>query len=199
MLDLSGLPRIGATKQTRLVLVRHGETDWNAEGRWQGWSDRPLTDRGRRQAHAVAARLGTHRFDAIYSSDLQRAVGTAELVGKGRGLTVDRQLREQHFGILEGVKGEHLTLAQPGLTFDIDGAPLNPAEGEGARNFHGRIRDTLRRVASRHPSASILVVAHGGVLLQALRAFGRAPADQRLALPANCGTVELAIDGAEPS
>ena len=74
---------------TRIILVRHGETDWNAERRWQGHSDRPLNEAGRRQAEELAARLDGAPIDAVYSSDLLRAHETARLLAEPRGLTED--------------------------------------------------------------------------------------------------------------
>jgi broad specificity phosphatase PhoE len=73
---------------TRLLLVRHGETDWNAEGRLQGQTDRPLNDFGRRQARQLAEQLESEELEAIYSSDLARARETAKIVGERLGLPV---------------------------------------------------------------------------------------------------------------
>src|SRR3569623_193897 len=93
---------------TELLLVRHGETDWNAEGRLQGHTDRPLNDHGRRQAKEVAERLAGEGADAIYASDLLRAKETAEIVGERRGVpvVVDADLREKNWGNWEGLTGD---------------------------------------------------------------------------------------------
>ena len=82
---------------TRLLLVRHGETDWNADGRLQGQTDRPLSDFGRKQARGLADELAAEGFEAIYSSDLARARETAEIIGARLGLPVelDSDLREK--------------------------------------------------------------------------------------------------------
>ena len=90
---------------TTLLLVRHGETDWNADGRLQGHTDRPLTDFGRRQARDLAAALAGEDLTAIYSSDLTRARETAEIVAERLGLPVvlDRDLREKDWGNWEGL------------------------------------------------------------------------------------------------
>ena len=89
---------------TTLLLVRHGETDWNAEGRLQGHTDRPLNDYGRRQAAALAEELAGREIDAIYASDLARARETAEIVAARIGLPValDVGLREKNWGSLGG-------------------------------------------------------------------------------------------------
>src|SRR4029078_6301282 len=88
-----------------LLLVRHGETDWNAPGRLQGHTDRPLNDYGRRQARELADRLGDDGIAAIYASDLSRAKETAEIVGARLGLPVviDADLRERNWGSWEGL------------------------------------------------------------------------------------------------
>ena len=89
---------------TTLLLVRHGETDWNADGRLQGHTDRPLSDFGRRQARQLADELEGEQFDAIYASDLARARETAEIVGARLGLPVvlDPDLREKDWGTGRG-------------------------------------------------------------------------------------------------
>jgi broad specificity phosphatase PhoE len=90
---------------TTLLLVRHGETDWNAERRWQGHADVPLNERGRDQAERLAEELENARVDAVYSSDLSRARETAEIVGARLGVPVvlDPALREIDVGSREGL------------------------------------------------------------------------------------------------
>src|SRR3954469_18439411 len=92
-------------EMTELLLVRHGETDWNAEGKLQGHTDRPLNDYGRRQAEALAERLAEERVDAVYARDLARTRETAEIVGARLGLPVvlDPDLRERNWGTWEGL------------------------------------------------------------------------------------------------
>ena len=89
---------------TTLLLVRHGETDWNADGRLQGHTDRPLSDFGRRQARQLADELAGEDLEAIYASDLARARETAEIVGEQLGLPVvlEPDLREKDWGTWEG-------------------------------------------------------------------------------------------------
>jgi len=91
---------------TKLLLVRHGETEWNAEGRIQGWAPVGLSERGRRQAERVSAYLAD-RYDitAVVSSDLQRTVETADTIadGVGQPTETDRRLRERHFGVYQGL------------------------------------------------------------------------------------------------
>jgi 2,3-bisphosphoglycerate-dependent phosphoglycerate mutase len=90
---------------TTILIARHGESDWNRERRWQGYADRPLTDRGREQARALAARLAHIELDAVYSSDLQRARDTAAVVAENQGLEVQAvpELREVDVGSWSGL------------------------------------------------------------------------------------------------
>src|ERR1700731_205740 len=93
---------------TTLLLVRHGETDWNAEGKLQGHPHRPLNEYGRQQAEALAASFSTGSIDALYASDLSRARETAEILGAklGLGVEVDPDLREKNWGNWEGLTSE---------------------------------------------------------------------------------------------
>ena len=133
---------------TTLLVVRHGETDWNAERRWQGHADVPLNDRGREQATALAEQLAGERIDAIYTSDLSRARVTAEIVGARVGVpvVVDPDLREIDVGSREGLVGEIVA----------------PWDGEASDAHAARILAAVTRIAERHPAGRILVVTHGG-------------------------------------
>jgi broad specificity phosphatase PhoE len=137
---------------TTLLLVRHGETDWNAEGRLQGHTDRPLNDYGRRQAQELAERLAGEGADAIYASDLKRATETAEIVGARLGLPVviDADLREKNWGNWEGLTGDERVLVE--------------FEGESTADHRDRVLRAVRRIAGRHPGQRIVVVTHGGSL-----------------------------------
>jgi broad specificity phosphatase PhoE len=136
---------------TTLLLARHGETDWNADGRLQGQTDRPLSDFGRRQARQLAAELEGEELQAIYASDLARARETAEIVGDRLGLPVvlDPDLREKDWGTWEGltaVERDRVEFA-----------------GESTEAHQERILRALRRISERHPGdGRVLVVTHGG-------------------------------------
>ena len=157
---------------TTLLLVRHGETDWNADGRLQGQTDRPLSDYGREQALQLADDLQGEGFDAIYSSDLSRARETAEIVGARLGLRVelDPDLREKDWGNWEGLT----SVERDRVEF----------VGESTEAHQERTLRALRRLSERHPGdARILVVTHGGSMRRVqASALG-------LALPVveNCG------------
>jgi broad specificity phosphatase PhoE len=138
---------------TTLLLVRHGETDWNAEGRLQGHTDRPLNDYGRRQAKALADRLAAcDQVAAVYTSDLARARETAEIVAERLGLAVvaDPDLRERNWGNWEGLTGSERDRVE--------------YVGE-ASDAHGeRVLRAVQRIAEHHPGERVVVVTHGGSL-----------------------------------
>ena len=136
---------------TTLLLVRHGETDWNADGRLQGQTDRPLSEFGRRQARRLAGELANEGVDAIYASDLARARETAEIVGERLGLPVvlDSDLREKDWGTWEG-----LTAAERDHVEFV---------GEPTEAHLERTLRALRRIAELHPDGRrVVVVTHGG-------------------------------------
>jgi broad specificity phosphatase PhoE len=149
---------------TTLLLVRHGETDWNRDGRWQGGSDTELNDLGREQARALAAELDGG-IDVVYSSDLARARETAEIVSTKLGLDVrlDPRLRERGFGAWEG-----LTSTEIEERFGEAHRRWRSGEGPGAddaepfEDFSARINDFLADVLRLHPGEHVLVVSHGG-------------------------------------
>ena len=122
------------------MFARHGETDWNFEGRLQGHTDRPLNAYGREQAEALAGRLAREDVAAIYASDLARARETAEIVGERLGLPVvlDPDLREKDWGTWEG-----LTAVERDRVEFV---------GETAEAHQERILRALRRIAERLPA-----------------------------------------------
>jgi len=157
---------------TTLLLVRHGETDWNADGRLQGQTDRPLSDFGRRQARQLAEELDGEEFEAIYSSDLARARETAEIVGGQLGLavTLDPDLREKDWGSWEG-----LTAVERDRVEFL---------GESTEAHQERILRVLRRISEHHPGDGwVLVVTHGG----SMRRVQTAALGMALPVVENCG------------
>ena len=153
---------------TEVVLIRHGETDMNRELRFQGQIDVALNATGHEQARRLAARMAGEPADAIYASDLLRARQTAEPVGMQLGLPPlpDAGLREQSFGLVDGLRVEEIQQRHPGAwegwqRFEEDfGMP----EGETTRQFHARVIDALYRIVANHPGQTLVVVTHGGVL-----------------------------------
>jgi broad specificity phosphatase PhoE len=181
---------------TTLLLARHGETDWNREGRWQGGSDTSLNERGREQARELAEQLDS--VDSIYSSDLARARETAEIVAGRLGLDVqlDPRLRERSFGDWEGLMAEQIE-----ERFAEAHRLWKAGQGAGAENaepfeqFTDRVHDFLDDVLQRHHDEVVLVVAHGGSIrvIHALAAGLDYVRDHRL-IPAlaNCSVARYA-------
>jgi probable phosphoglycerate mutase len=164
---------------TELTFVRHGETDWNREQRFQGQIDVPLNETGQAQAQRLAKALADERFDLLVSSDLQRARQTArplEQVYAARALA-QADWREQAFGVLEGlsvaeIKARHPTLWAQWLRHDADD---RPPEGESVREFHARVLAAVRALVRAHEGRRVLVVTHGGVLDMLWRTVHGAP------------------------
>ena len=164
--------------ERHLLLARHGETDWNAAGRWQGHTDVPLNATGRAQALALAARLRAEGVRAIATSDLCRARGTAEIVGEALGLEVhlvDGAQRERAYGAWEG-----LTRCECAARFPEEWArhvsdPRSPPPGgESADALLARVVPAVHRAAERLASPTLLVT-HGGVMRAFLAAALAAP------------------------
>ena len=153
---------------TRLCVVRHGETAWNAEHRVQGQLDVPLNAIGLAQAAAAAKVLSREKFDAIYSSDLSRARQTARPTANLLSLEVllEKDLRERHYGIFE-----RLTYAEVKTRFPEDYARFEAREpdyafqtGESLKDFSARSIAVISKIAKEHEDQSVLVFTHGGVL-----------------------------------
>jgi broad specificity phosphatase PhoE len=161
---------------TNVLLVRHGETDWNREHRWQGWADVPLNELGRRQAVELAARLRGVPLEAVYSSDLRRAYETAELVAAEHGLPVvaDSGLREIDVGSWSG-------LTKPEIDERFGGEW--PADAETDDEHTARVRAAVSRILREHPTGTVLLVTHGGTM----RALLDAPPERI----ENCAALEL--------
>lgn len=167
--------------QTALLLIRHGETRWNQEGRIQGWRDSPLTVAGIAQAQLLAARLAHERLDRLYTSDLGRARATAAPIAARLGLEVeiDPGLRERAYGVLEGCTWPEAERAYPEAHARV--AARDPEfvvpGGESARAFHARVVEALARIAAEHRGRRVAVVAHGGVLGVVFRYASGLPLD----------------------
>lgn len=153
---------------TRVFLLRHGETDWNAAHRLQGHADIPLNALGRWQAEQLGQRLAGEDIVAVYSSDLQRAHATAQPLARLLQLPVqnDTALRERHFGRLESLTYAEVDQLHPD---DARGWRLRlpdfaPGGGETLNDFFARSVAAVTRLATPHGGQAIAVVAHGGVL-----------------------------------
>ncbi|HWP11853.1 MAG TPA: histidine phosphatase family protein [Ramlibacter sp.] len=153
---------------TELILLRHGETDWNRELRFQGHVDVALNATGLEQARRLARRLARETVHRLYASDLLRAQQTARPVAQQLGLAsvIDPALREQSFGRVDGMKVDDIKAQHPQawegwLRFQED---FCMPDGETTRQFHARVMDAVYRLVAAHPAETLVVVTHGGVL-----------------------------------
>ena len=153
---------------TRILAIRHGETAWNVDTRIQGQLDIPLNQTGRWQAHRLALALADDCVDAIYSSDLLRALQTAQTLAAACGRTIqqDPGLRERGFGEFEGLTYREVSERWPEQSerWRRRDPEFGPAGGEVLRDFYARCVHTVTRLAAAHPGETIAVVAHGGVM-----------------------------------
>jgi broad specificity phosphatase PhoE len=149
------------TVPARVLLVRHGQSEWNAIGRWQGQADPPLSDLGRLQAREAAQAIGA--VDAVWSSDLQRAVGTAHIIAEHVGVgpvVVDPDLRERDAGAFSGLTREEIEERFPGYL----AARRRPPGWEADQHLLARALGVLDRIAAEVPGGDVLVVTHGGLI-----------------------------------
>ena len=154
-------------KETSIYFLRHGVTDWNLEGRWQGQTDVPLNGDGIAQAEAVAERLAAIGFDRIYSSDLDRALTTARSVESrqvGAELVVTESWRERFAGVFEGLTSAEISVKYPDAYAEMMAGRMEPPEGESFAEFSRRIDRELGRITREHEGETILVVSHGGAI-----------------------------------
>jgi len=159
---------VTARDVTSFLFIRHGETDWNRQQRFQGQIDVPLNALGRAQAARLAERLAGDPADVLVCSDLQRARETAEPLAAAWGAEAlaEPAMREQAFGVLEGldvptIKQRHADLWAQWLVHQADFALPG---GESLRQFHRRVIDGVSALARAHPGQTVAVVTHGGVL-----------------------------------
>ncbi len=166
---------------TEIFLVRHGETEWNVQQRLQGHADSPLTDIGHQQAEALAGSLQNYDFDAIYSSDLKRAVDTADkIVSKNGGqLQEDSRIRERHFGVLQGLTTIEMAEQHPHVwqQYQSYAPDYCIPEGESAKECLQRVVQCFDELVTKHQGKRILIVTHGGILSIFLKYVLKIPLD----------------------
>jgi broad specificity phosphatase PhoE len=173
-----------------LLLARHGETDWNRDGRFQGHADPPLNERGRRQARALAELLAGEPIEAVYSSDLLRAQETAQIVAMQLGLdvVVDPQLRERDVGEWSGLTRAEIDERFPNqIQAWREGRAV---VGETREALSERVLAAARRISAAHPDGVVLVVSHGGALRMLRHAAGEDLSGRGLA---NTEMVRIAV------
>jgi broad specificity phosphatase PhoE len=149
---------------TTIFLARHGESDWNVEKRFQGHSDRPLTERGREQAHALADLVGSEKIDAVYTSPLSRARETAEIVAARAGLKAVAlpELREVDTGSWSGLSRADVEAHFPEGFARWRSGGSGWEDGESYEEMAERVIGALRKIAEDHPDGRVLVISHGG-------------------------------------
>jgi probable phosphoglycerate mutase len=154
--------------RTQVVLVRHGETIWNVEGRFQGHKDSALSENGIAQAMALSGRLARFNFTDLYSSDSGRAYSTAEFISSTRGhpIVTDHRLRERNLGIFEGLRSEEIEVKYPSeyRSYKTSDPDYVIPQGESARQRFYRGVTYIEEVARKHAGGVIVIVTHGGIL-----------------------------------
>lgn len=166
---------------TRLLLVRHGESTWNADGRWQGQADPPLTERGRAQAATAATAIGS--VDAVVTSDLERAAVTGAIIARSLGIepvVTEPRLRERDAGSLSGLTRDEIYIRFPGLLPDDpggyrpgpDGTPSWPEDWEADDPLWDRVEVALLALGRLVPDGDVVAVTHGGVIYAVERRLG---------------------------
>ncbi len=152
----------------RLFLVRHGETDWNVDFRFQGQSDIELTDVGKTQARKLGLSLADEKISAIYSSDLSRAVKTAKIIAVHHELNIKKipELREINFGIWEGLTYDEINKSYSDLykEWRENTTDVKIPKGESLSEVAERSVRAIHQLVDQHKDESIVVVTHGGVI-----------------------------------
>ncbi|MCL2639148.1 MAG: histidine phosphatase family protein [Oscillospiraceae bacterium] len=151
-------------KKMVLYVVRHGETDFNEQGRYCGSTDIPLNENGIKQAKQLAEKLTTVNLDIIVASSLTRAKQTAEIINEGINipLILSDEFWERNMGDYEGLSREEIELNHPDMWEKLDDASTS---GEAFSEFEKRIINALKKLENNYPDKNVLLVAHGGVAM----------------------------------
>jgi broad specificity phosphatase PhoE len=183
---------------TRLYLIRHGETDWNRQGRWQGQADVPLNDRGREQARQVAEKLAEVSFDAIYTSDLIRASEVARIIAQAKGdripIVLEPRLREIHQGEWQGLLVQEIQsrYAEAFRQRRMDPLMVAAPGGETALQVRQRALQAVRDLLAAYPNGNVALVSHGFTIAVLLTHFYRLPIEKVWELvPDNGAIIEI--------
>ncbi len=169
------------TPETIVWAIRHGQTEWNAQGRLQGQLPVTLDEQGRDQARALRPALEALDWDLAISSDLVRVVETAQLAlgDRAEGLLLDERLRERHLGVLQGHLYTEARQTMPEVIKIFSGGPPQAPipEGESLVEFHERCVGALEALRQTHKGRKVLVFTHGGVLREWFKHIVGAPID----------------------
>ncbi|MDG2065119.1 MAG: histidine phosphatase family protein [SAR324 cluster bacterium] len=155
-------------KETEIILIRHGETEWNSQKRMQGHSNSDLSEVGRGQIQALGELMKNVSFDHIYSSDSLRARQTAEAITQysGHTLQFDQRIREKNLGVFEGLTSTEAKERHPEVyrLFKTAGANYVIDEGESTQQLLERALEFIEEIRLRHPQERVVMVTHGGVV-----------------------------------
>jgi broad specificity phosphatase PhoE len=154
---------------TRVIFIRHGQTLWNIEKREMGQLDSPLSEKGVMQAKAIAKRLANITFSTLYSSDLGRALQTAQFTSDitGKDIVTDIELRERNMGIFQGYTRKEMAERYPNEWSEYNSSKKFDyviPNGESQRQRYERSIRVFNRLANKHPNDEIVIVSHGGIL-----------------------------------
>lgn len=155
-------------KETEIILIRHGETEWNSQQRMQGHSNSDLSSVGQAQIQALGQWMKNVPFDLIYSSDSLRAKQTAEAITQfsGHELKIDLRLREKNLGVFEGLTSEEARERHPEVfrLFKTAGSKYVIDEGESTQQLQDRALEIVNEIRIKHPEERVLLVTHGGFI-----------------------------------
>ncbi len=155
-------------KETEIILIRHGETEWNSQKRMQGHSNSDLSSVGQAQIQALGQWMKNVPFDLIYSSDSLRAKQTAEAITQfsGHELQFDQRLREKNLGVFEGLTSEEARERHPEVfrLFKTAGSKYVIDEGESTQQLQDRALEIVDEIRIKHPEEHVLLVTHGGFI-----------------------------------
>ena len=155
-------------KETEIILIRHGETEWNSQKRMQGHSNSDLSSVGQAQIQALGQWMKNVPFDLIYSSDSLRAKQTAEAITQfsGHELQFDQRLREKNLGVFEGLTSEEARERHPEVfrLFKTAGSKYVIDEGESTQQLQDRALEIISEIRIKHPEERVLLVTHGGFI-----------------------------------
>jgi len=155
-------------KETQIILIRHGETEWNSQQRMQGHSNSDLSSVGQAQIQALGEWMKNVPFDHIYSSDSLRAKQTAEAITQfsGHELKIDLRLREKNLGVFEGLTSEEARERHPEVfrLFKTAGSKYVIDEGESTQQLQDRALEIVDEIRIKHPEEHVLLVTHGGFI-----------------------------------
>jgi len=155
-------------KKTEIILIRHGETEWNSQQRMQGHSNSVLSSLGQAQIQALGRWMKNVPFDHIYSSDSLRAKQTAEAITQfsGHELKIDLRLREKNLGVFEGLTSEEARERHPEVfrLFKTAGSKYVIDEGESTQQLQDRALEIVEEIRIKHPEERVLLVTHGGFI-----------------------------------